>query len=167
MILFAAILFLIVSGLAALHFVTRLRRLTAISPGLNTTPSAGRYNPMMRLLSTDDAYLVASNKPLAKKFRKQRVAIFRDYLCCLTRDYGRLLAGVRLAMVRSQVDRPDLAAALARNQALFALAVCRIEYRLWLHSAGIGTVDVSAVVAAMDALRTQAKLFTPVSVGAH
>jgi len=163
MLLFAAMLLLIVSGLVALHFFTHLRQLSATAQDFAPTPVPGRYKPMLRLLSSDDAHLVSSNKRLAKRFRQQRVALFRDYLRCLTRDYGRLLGGVRLAMVRSKVDRPDLAAALARNQALFALAVCRIEYRLWLHTAGFGTVDVSGLVGAMDVLRTQARmLISPV-----
>ena len=167
MFLFAALLIFIVFGLVALHFFTHLRRLNALSQGTSGVPAAGRYTPMLRLLSNDDARLVSLNKHLARKFRQQRVAIFRDYLQCLTRDYARLLGGVRLAMVRSHVDRPDLAAALARNQVLFALAVCRIEYRLWLHTAGIGTVDVSGLVGAMDALCVQARIVSPATAGAQ
>lgn len=163
MILFAVLLMLIAVGLVALHFLLHLRRLNAFSHGVFPAPPPGRYTPMLRLLSEDDAQLVASNKPLARKFRQQRIAIFREYLQCLTRDYARLLGGVRMAMVRSHVDRPDLAAVLARNQVLFALAVCRIEYRLWLHSAGIGKVDVSGLVGAMDALNVQARIVSPVS----
>lgn len=161
MIFFAVMLILIVVGLVALHFSTRLRRLTAMSNQGMQIPSAGRYKPMLRLLSSDDAHLVGSNELMAKNFRRQRVEIFRGYLRCLTKDYGRLLAGIRAAMVQSNVDRPDLAAALFKNEILFTLAICRIEYRLWLHSAGFGTVDVSGVVGAMETLRAQAAVLTP------
>jgi len=54
-----------------------------------------------------------------------------------------------------------LAHALAKNKVLFTLALCRIEYHLLLHRAGIGKVDVSGLVDAMDALRTQVSFLAP------
>jgi len=41
--------------------------------------------------------------------------MFRGYLRCLTKDYARLLSGIREMMVESGVDRPDLAKALVRK----------------------------------------------------
>jgi hypothetical protein len=161
--LFAFLLILIVTGLASLHFWTRLRRLSAVDAALTPLPAANRFKPMLRLLSAEDTALVAANKPLARKLKKQRTEIFREYLACLSADYGRLLAGVRQAMVASGVDRPDLAAALAKNQLLFTVALCRIEYRLFLHSLGVGSVDVSGLVEAITVLRTQFSIFTSVS----
>jgi hypothetical protein len=92
--------------------------------------------------------------------RSERRKLFRRYLACLTKDYGKLLAGIRMVMVQSGVDRPDLAKALAKNRALFAIAICRVEFRLALHSAGIGQVDISGVVGAFDALRDQVASFS-------
>jgi hypothetical protein len=119
---------------------------------------------MVRLLSDEDAAFVSTHKAIARKLRTDRRKIFRGYLNCLTKDYARLLNGVRLAMVRSGVDRPDLAHALAKNQILFAFALCRIEYRLLLHQVGIGKVDVSGLVDAIDALRTQVSFLAPASL---
>jgi hypothetical protein len=165
--LFVTTLFLIIAGLGALHFYTRFRRLEAFTsavavtaaPALLSAPN--RYQPMLRLLSPEDDDLVSANKSLAKNLKKQRIQIFREYLSCLSGDYGRLLAGLRWAMVNSGVDRPDLAAAIAKNETMFALALCRVEYRLFLHSLGLSTVDVSALVESIGVLRNQVSAFNP------
>jgi hypothetical protein len=167
---FIAMLILISTGIIALAFFSRLRRLGVVAQGSSPIPgfvperdgTANRYRPMIRLLADEDTAFLSGDKALARSLRAQRREIFRGYLNCLTKDYARLLNGVRLAMVRSGVDRPDLARALAKNRVLFTLALCRIEYRLLLHQAGMGKVDVSGLVDAIDALRAQAGfLLTP------
>jgi len=158
---FIAMLVVISLGMFALAFFSRLRRLRVISQSNAAVVVANRYRPMVRLLSDEDLEFVSSNKVIARKLRAERRRIFRGYLDCLTKDYARLLNGVRLAMVRSGVDRPDLAQALAKNKILFTLALCRIEFRLLLHQAGIGKVDVSGLVDAIDALRTQVSFLAP------
>lgn len=160
---FATILALGASGLLALHYLTRLRRIEAFAAnraGL-VFPPANRYRPMLRLLSENDEALLSSNKSLLRKFRKQRQEIFRGYLINLSSDYGNMLAAIRGSMVASGIDRPDLAAALVRNRSLFALAICRIEYRLLLNRMGLGSaVDVSGLVEAVSALQAQMQIFS-------
>jgi hypothetical protein len=158
---FIVMLILISTGVFALAFFSRLRRLRVIAQGNSPVAVADRYRPMVRLLSDEDTAFVSANKAIARRLRAQRRQIFRGYLNCLTKDYAQLLNGVRLAMVRSGVDRPDLARALAKNQILFTLALCRIEYRLLLYRAGLGKVDVSGLVEAMDAFRAQVSFLTP------
>ena len=158
---FFATLILISIGVPALAFFSRLRRLHVIAQGNSPVAVTNRYRPMVRLLSDEDAALVSRDKALARKLRAQRREIFRGYLNCLTKDYARLLHGVRMAMVRSGEDRPDLARALAKNRMLFTLALCRIEYRLLLHQAGLGKVDVSGLVDAIDALCAQVSFLNP------
>lgn len=157
---FIAVLVLISTGMFALVFFSRLRRLQAIAQSNASIVVANRYRPMVRLLADEDALFVSSNKAMVRKLRTERRRIFRSYLDCLTKDYGRLLNGVRLSMVRSGVDRPDLAQALAKNQISFTIALCRIEFRLLLHQVGIGKVDVTGLVDAMDALCTQVSFLT-------
>jgi hypothetical protein len=164
MVLFVAMMIMSGAGLAALHFYSRLRRLDTMTRTASPLPDPGRYKPMLRLLSSDDEQLLASNPQLLRTFRKERMKIFRNYLRSLTRDYGTLLAGIRNAMVLASGDRPDLATALAKNQALFAMAVCRIEYRLALYSIGLGAVDVSGLVEAIDRLRAQVGVMTPTAL---
>ena len=164
LLVFIASLVAIVLGVSALTFFAGVRTMNAVSEAQKPVPAAMRYRPMLRLLSDDDLAFTSANKSLMRRLRSQRRIIFRGYLHCLTKDYGRLLTGVRMAMVRSGVDRPDLARALAKNQALFALALCRIEFRLQLHAVGVGKVDVSGLVEAMDALRTQVNFLAPASL---
>jgi hypothetical protein len=151
---------LVAAGGFAVQFTTRLRALGAGNSGCKTSGTpvnvAGRYRPMLRLLSEEDLAFVASHPKLARALRTERQKLFRSYLRCLTKEYGRLLAGIRMVMVQSRVDRPDLARALAKNRMMFALAICRIEYRLTMQSMGIGTVDISGVVEAFDRLRESA-----------
>jgi hypothetical protein len=161
--LFAGLLFLISISLFALQFFAILRSLNAVAEARKPLGEANRYRPMLRLLSDDDLTFVSGNKTLARRIRGERREIFRGYLRCLTKDYGRLLAGVRLAMVNSTVDRPDLARALARNKMLFVMALYRIEIRLLMHTLGIGKVDVSGLVEAMDTLRNQVGFLAPAS----
>ena len=161
LLVFAGILALISLGLCAVQFFIRLRRLDAVASTRRAEGPPARYRPMLRLLSDDDIAFLSSNKPLLKKVRRQRSEIFRGYLSCLAKDYGRLLAGVRLAMVGSAVDRPELTRLLAKNRILFAVALCRIECRLWLYDAGMGKVDVSGLVEAMELLKAQIGVLTP------
>lgn len=159
--LFLCALLLIASASMALMFIARVRLLDSVSLSRSRMADAERYRPMLRLLSDDDLGFASQNRALRGKIRAQRRAIFRGYLRCLTKDYARLLAGVRRLMVESGVDRPDLARALARNRVLFALALCRIEIHLRLHALGIGKVDVSGLVEALDTLRSAVSGMTP------
>ncbi|HEX4275626.1 MAG TPA: hypothetical protein VHZ74_09745 [Bryobacteraceae bacterium] len=152
---FASALFLICFGAIGLDFFLKLRALQSREMSTVSLLTADRYRPMLRLLSDDDLAIVAADNKLKKSMRAKRRTLFRGYLRCLTRDYASLLAGVRDAMVRSGVDRPDLARALARNRVLFALAICKVEFRLLLHATGAGTVDISGLVDALETLRSQ------------
>jgi hypothetical protein len=121
---------------------------------------------MLRLLSDEDLKFVAANSALHRTLKSNRRKLFRSYLRCLARDYGYLLAGIRSAMAGSAVDRPDLARALAKNRALFAMAVYRVEVRLALHSLGVGTVDISGLVEAFEGLRAQVNVLSAVGAAA-
>jgi hypothetical protein len=154
--LFAGTLFVLAAGTFGLLFVMRLRILQSAETNPAPAILPGRYRPMLRLLADDDFRFVSANPYLKRTLRGQRCRLFRGYLRCLTRDYGSLLAGLRHAMVQSGIDRPDLAHALVRNRFRFTMALCAAEIRLVLYSAGIGKVDISGLVAALDALRTQA-----------
>jgi hypothetical protein len=155
-------LVLISFGCAGLQFLLKMRSLRSIAAAGGGSPSlaADRYRPMLRLLSDADLAFVSADSKLQRSLRARRRDLFRGYLRCLTKDYARLLAGVRQAMILSGADRPDLARALAKNRALFALAICKIEFRLALHATGVGSVDISGLVDAMETLRGQVGVFS-------
>lgn len=134
-----------------------LKNFAALGGSEFAVPSlrAGRYRPMLRLLAESDFAVVAGNKKLLRRLRTERAAIFSGYIRCLTLDYGRLLAGLRLAAVNASEDRPDLAWAAMRNRLVFANLLCRLDLLLAMHRLGVSGVDVSGLVGAMEALREQ------------
>jgi hypothetical protein len=168
MILFTGVLVLIAVGFAAFRLLLKMRALRAAETTNRTSVVANRYRPMLRLLSDDDFAFLGSNSKLQADLRAKRRALFRSYLNCLTRDYAHLLASVRQAMVHSGVDRPDLARALARNRVLFAIAICKVEFRLMMHATGMGSVDISGLVEALETLRGQVSVLSasPAAVAA-
>lgn len=158
--LVAGALFMIAFGSVAWQVLSRMRIPSVANPANLSIVSADRYRPMLRLLGDEDLHFVPANSNLRKILRTRRRELFRSYLRCLARDYGLLLAGVRSVMVQSGIDRPDLARALAKNRALFAITMYKVEFRLALHAVGVGKVDVSGLVDALEGLRAQVSLMS-------
>ena len=158
--LLAGTLLLAAFGLVGWQVVSRMRALAA--PETNTIPvvSADRYRPMLRLLSDEDLNFIPTKSGLRRSLRARRRELFRSYLRCLARDYAHLLAGVRAAMVRSGMDRPELAHALAKNRTLFLMAMYKVEFRLTLHAVGVGKVEVAGLVEALEGLRSQVNILS-------
>lgn len=141
-------------GAIAMLLISRIRMMNASPSGPFRSPSSGRYQPMLRLLSEEEFAFAGNNKAMRRKMLQERHKLFREYLRCLARDYGQLLNGIRLVMLQSASDRPELVKMLAQNRAHFVLALCRIELSLRMHQLGVGRVDVSGLVRAVDALRS-------------
>jgi hypothetical protein len=160
---FAAAMLLIAFGALGLEFFLKMRALGSANTNKSAFPAADRYRPMLRLLSNDDLAFVSADSKLQKALRANRRNLFRGYLRCLTRDYANLLAGVRQAMVQAATDRPDLARALAKNRMLFALAICKVEFRLALHATGACDVDISSLVEALETLGGQVRALSTAS----
>jgi hypothetical protein len=132
--------------------------------------SISRYRPMERLLSEEDYRFLASqpgfDKGTLRRMRAERRKVFRGYLACLSRDFSMVGAALRLMMTYSTQDRPDLAGILYKQQALFTIGMLAVQWRLVLHTCGLGTVDVRGLVRAMDDMRTELRLMIPVAEGA-
>jgi hypothetical protein len=119
---------------------------------------AARYRPMLRLLDESDCGFISTGFPgssTVRRFRAERRSLFRVYLRNLGADHARIVGAIRDLIVRSQMDRPDLAKALYRCQLMFALAMISVEFKLQLHALGIGTVDVRSLVSAVEGLQLQ------------
>ena len=159
--IFIGVLALVALLTAGLLFTARMRLLQGEAQYQLRLPEATRYQPMLRLLSDADLDFAGNNPKLRAKLRANRRQILRGYLRCLTKDYARLLSAIRRVMVESGVDRPDLASTLATNRIRFAIALCRIEFHLQLHALGVGKVDISGLVEALDSLRGAVNVMTP------
>lgn len=152
----------------AVALVALLRKFRTRNAGLRpdlASISAKRYRPMARLLDSEEEAWVSSRlgRAAVSRFRAERRRIFRGYLRSLERDFGGICAAIRLMLAHSEQDRPELAAALMRQEAAFAFAVFSVRCRLMLHAAGIGTVDVRRLVGALDQVRAELGSLTPVA----
>jgi hypothetical protein len=166
-----------VMGILALVLGQRLWRLLypanqpPFSPRWFAGFSLARYRPMERILGEADFMFLASQPGFDGKtlraFRAQRRAIFRAYLRDITSDFERLHAAVRILVLTSVEDRPDLAVALLKLRATFAYAVLALQWRLALDAVGIRGLDVRPLVEAVDGMRGQLVSLIPAPAAAR
>jgi hypothetical protein len=127
--------------------------------------SVARYRPMERLLSEEDYRFLASqpgfDKKMLRRMRSERRKVFRGYLACLSRDFSLVGAALRLMMMYSVHDRPDLAGILYKQQALFAFGMLTVQWHLALHTCGLGSVEISGLVRAMESVRLELRQIIP------
>jgi hypothetical protein len=164
-----------ISLLAALALVSALtfllRKLASGSNGLPLTSewiddlSLNRYRPMLRMLDGRDIEFLRSQPgytpDIAKKLRSQRTQIFGSYLRSLETDFGRVCSAIKVVMVQSECDRPDLAQALLRQQVTFACAMFSVRAHLFLYSMGVSGVEVSKLVRIFDSMRVELLTMAP------
>ncbi len=159
-------------GLVAVLFWA-VRRLTGSHGDLPVTAgwidelSIERYRPMMRLLDTSDVKFLRSQPgftpAMVRRLRSQRVQVFKGYLRCLSLDFNRVCAAIKLIMLQSRRDRPELAEALVRHQFLFTSGMLMVHFRLLLYRFGIGGVDVTTLVQIFDITRAELRTMVPVA----
>ena len=118
--------------------------------------STDRYRPMMRLLDLRDIEFLRSQAGFTPKMesrmRAQRCQIYRGYLQCLNMDFQRVCTALKLVLVQSEQDRPDLSSILLHNQILFATGLLAVHFRLILYGWGICTVDADGLMRIFDGM---------------
>jgi len=129
--------------------------------------SIDRYRPMLRLLDGDDREFVQNRSTLGKgefaQFRSERARIFRGYLQWLNADFAAVSMALKVVMIQADIDRPDLASTLLRNQVRFAVGMVLVQARLALFELGIGTVDVRSLLTLFDSMRLELRSLAPES----
>jgi len=127
--------------------------------------SVERYRPMMRLLDDRDLEFLRAQPGftprMAARLRQQRGRIFAGYLRCLSDDFRRVCTAVKVLMLQSRYDRPDLASALVRSQATFALGMASVQIRLFFYRWGLCRVDVTDLVKIFDGMRLELRTLVP------
>ena len=130
--------------------------------------SIERYRPMMRLLDGGDLEFLRSQPGftprMATKLRVQRCQIFRGYLRCLNGDFQRVCAAMKVLMLQSRHDRPDLAGVLLQHQAMFAWGMAMVYSRLFLYRWGVCGVDVTSLVKNFDLMRLELRSLVPATL---
>ena len=171
----AIAVFLLLSLVLAAGLWLLIRRIAFSSGDLPVTAewidelSIERYRPMMRLLDGEDIRFLqlqpGFSPGMVTKLRIQRCQISRGYLRSLTTDFRRVCAAMKLIMLHSQDDRPDLAAALVRQQFLFGWGIVAVECRLFLYRWGLCGVDASSLMTIFDGMRLELRTLLPAAVG--
>jgi hypothetical protein len=171
------LLALLVLGCLALGVGIVLLVRAIASPGARLPVTAGwidelsgeRYRPMMRLLESEDIDFLRSqpgfSSRMASRLRAQRCKIFRGYLRCLNTDFKRIMLALKLVMMQSLDDRPDLAAILFRQQLSFAFGLTLANVRVVLYRFGGSGVDVGPLVRIFDTMRQELQAMVPITVG--
>ena len=127
--------------------------------------SIDRYRPMLRLLDSSDLGFLRAQpgfKPqMETRLRIQRCRLFRDYLRNLEQDFRRISTALKILMVQSAQDRPDLASVLLRNQMTFAYGMMMVQCQLWCYRYGLGTVDIAGLLKLFDGMRLELRTLVP------
>ena len=122
-----------------------------------------RYAPAMRLLSREDLDFLAQQPgyraSIGRKLRKTRRRIFRKYIRELAADFHRIHASARRIAAESPDPNSDLVAKLMRQQMQFWWAMLRLELRMF--APGLGKIDMTALLTAIDEIRIDALRATP------
>ena len=132
--------------------------------------SVDRYRPMLRLLDSTDLEFLRTqpgySPRMESNLRAQRCQIFRGYLRSLNTDFRRVCMALKILMVQSSQDRPDLAAALVQHQILFASSMIAIQARLVFYRWGVCSVDVTDLIKIFDTLRMELRNLVPAAIPA-
>jgi hypothetical protein len=127
--------------------------------------SSERYRPMLRLLDGRDLKLLRAQPgftpEMEQAVRRQRSQMFRGYLRSLTADFQRVCVAIKLLMVHSGTDRPDLASILVQNQMLFAIRLVQVEFAVYLYRCGLCNVNTTALVQLFDTIRIELRTLLP------
>jgi hypothetical protein len=126
--------------------------------------SVAKYKPMERLLGSADFVFLARQpgyRPqMAARLRTERSRVFAAYLRHLTRDFDRLYAFAKQAVLHSP-EGVDLCGALARHRAVFYYALIQVRVRLFLYRMGWAVVDVRPLIGALDEMMTDVRALRP------
>ena len=131
--------------------------------------SAATYRPMERLLNNRDAAFLASQNgfepAIARRLRRQHIAIFQTYLVGMIRDFHRLLRVARFITVYASQDQSVFAATLWHLRWSFYRSLMAVEIRVALNIVGIGTVSARDLFASVERLHTYTQSLIPATAG--
>lgn len=155
----------VVTGICVLGVAPVLRRLFKKTSIEDITPewvesfSVERYRPMLGLLADED-FAFLSRQPgfdpsIYRKLRRERLAIFEQYLSRLILDFKKLHTTARFLVAQSDQDHSDLAVALLRLRWAFAMNALEVQVRFQLCKLGLGTVHAQVLIAKLQQMNEQ------------
>lgn len=120
--------------------------------------SAARYRPMQRLLSDVDKQFLQSRVGgdfrVARRLRRQRIAIFAQYLSEMRRDFSRLSLAMRELVTCAPDDQSELISSLIGMEWRFRRNLAEVYLRLGLYTLGLTKLDVSPLVRGLESFES-------------
>ena len=160
-------------AVSALGIVLALRKVAAPKTAHPVTTawieelSIERYRPMMRLLDRAELRFLQTQHDWDRKqldeFRSGRIRLFRQYLKRLNADFSSVCMALKIVMMQSDIDRPDLGTTLLHSQLRFALGMVAIQVRLAFYAFGIGRVETAGLLSLFDHMRLELRQIVPES----
>ncbi len=147
------------STLSSLRRLFRTGRVEDITPEWLETFSVSFYRPMGDILDVEDFAFLSSqpgfDPALYRKFRRDRLEIFRQYLNRMISDFNRLHLTARLLLAHAPEDQSDVMLRLIRLRVLFTISVLRVEFRYALCRAGLHAVSVTSLITRLEEMSRQ------------
>lgn len=158
----------VLTGMCVLGVTPVLRRLFTKTTIEDITPewmesfSVERYRPMAGLLSDED-FAFLSRQPgfdpsIYRKLRRERLAIFEQYLNRLILDFKKLHTTARYLVAHSEEDHSDLAMSLIRLRIAFSVNVLAVQVRFQLFKLGVGKVNTQILINKLQQMSEQLNL---------
>jgi hypothetical protein len=147
------------AGVVSLRLRRRSRRSSVAT--WNGSFDIRRYRPMERLRADDDlTYLttLGLDQRTMKQFRRERRRLFGRYLRNLQADFWNLHAAARALLIEAPADRPELAAAILRQQFAFQRTVWTIRLGLLVPGFSGVAVEVSRLLDLTENMGSHARL---------
>ncbi len=134
-------------------------RIDQITPEWLESFSASTYCPMERLLNGDDFGFLKRqagyDSALIRRFRRERLRIFRQYLNRIIVDFNQLHLAARILIANSAEDHSALLNHLVWLKLRFGAAVVQAECSYLLCRLGSSTVSVRALIARLEEMSAQ------------
>jgi hypothetical protein len=151
-----------------LRRVATPQALLPVTAGWIDELSLERYRPMAQLLSEDDLESLLGQPGFTPHMiaglRAQRCRIFRGYLRGLSQDFERVCVALKIVLVQSGHDRPDLASTLLRERWRFAANMFAVRVRLVFYRWGWSGVDARSLMHTFDGMRQELQGLVPVTL---
>ena len=130
-----------------------------ITPEWLASFSISAYQPMRALLCEEDFSFLSRQAGfdlvLYKKFRRDRLRIFRQYMNGLIADYNRLHMAARMLLAETPQDQSEMLTRLIRSKVTFGAVVFRAELNYLLCCIGFRTLAVRALLVRLEELSSQ------------
>ena len=127
------------------------------------------HRPMKRLLDPAELQYLRKQgvrEEIVTKLRTQRREIYRLYLRDLVQEFNKVHESLKLLLVSSYSDRPDMARLLMKKKFTFYRNLFLVEGWLTLHACGVDKMPDIDIARSLEIIQLQFLELAPVRVSA-